>query len=58
VTGTGDRLDRCRQLLEELGLDAVLVTRPSDVRYLSGFRGDDTALVVGVGVALIVTDAR
>ena len=59
--GTGgavDGLDRCRGLLGDLGLDAVLVTRPSDVRYLSGFRGDDTALLVGAGLALIVTDAR
>ena len=53
-----DRLLRCRRLLDGLGLDAVLVTRPSDVRYLSGFRGDDTALLVGADVALIVTDSR
>jgi Xaa-Pro aminopeptidase len=45
-------------LLEELGLDAALVTRPSDVRYLSGFRGADTVLVIGADHALIVTDAR
>ena len=53
-----DRLLRCRRLLAGLGLDAVLVSRPSDVRYLSGFRGDDTALLVGEEVALIVTDSR
>jgi len=55
---TRDRLDRCRALLAELGLDAVLVSRPSDVRYFSGFRGDDTTLLVGEELALIVTDAR
>jgi Xaa-Pro aminopeptidase len=54
----GTRLQRCRAVLTELGLDAVLVTRPSDVRYLSGFRGEDTTLLVGADVALIVTDAR
>jgi Xaa-Pro aminopeptidase len=53
-----ERLLRCRRLLDGLGLDALLVTRPSDVRYLSGFRGDDTALLVGEDLALIVTDAR
>ena len=57
-TGLADRLERCRGLLGDLGLDALLVTAASDVRYLSGFRGDDTALLVGVGSALIVTDAR
>jgi len=53
-----DRLARCRRLLAELGLDAVLITRPSDVRYLSGFRGADTALLIGEELAHIVTDAR
>jgi Xaa-Pro aminopeptidase len=55
---TASRLQRCRALVAGLGLDAVLVTRPSDVRYLSGFRGEDTTLLVGADVALIVTDAR
>jgi Xaa-Pro aminopeptidase len=52
------RLDRCRALLDQLGVAALLVTDPADVRYLSGFRGGDTALVVGAGYALICTDAR
>jgi len=56
--GAGTRLERCRGLLDDLHLDAVLITRPSDVRYLSGFRGEDTTLLIGAGVALIVTDAR
>jgi Xaa-Pro aminopeptidase len=53
-----DRLVRCRRLLAELDLDAVLVSRAGDVRYLSGFRGEDTALLIGADVALIVTDSR
>jgi Xaa-Pro aminopeptidase len=52
------RLERCRGLLAELGLDAALVSRTSDVRYLSGFRGEDAALLVGEELALIVTDSR
>jgi len=53
-----DRLKRCRALLDELGLDAVLVSDLADVRYLSGFRGEDTVLVVGREAALICTDSR
>jgi Xaa-Pro aminopeptidase len=54
----GRRLERCRSLLDELGLEALLVTAPADVRYLSGFRGDDTTLVVGGEYAFICTDSR
>jgi Xaa-Pro aminopeptidase len=53
-----DRLARCRALLVDLGLDGVVVGGSADVRYLSGFRGEDTTLVIGHDVALICTDAR
>jgi Xaa-Pro aminopeptidase len=53
-----DRLGRCRRLIEALRIDGILVTDPVDVRYLSGFRGDDATLVVGHGDALLCTDAR
>jgi Xaa-Pro aminopeptidase len=53
-----DRLDRCRRILDALGIDGILVSDPVDVRYLSGFRGDDAALVVGRGAALLCTDSR
>ncbi len=53
-----DRLKRCRGLLSRLGVDGLLVTDPEDVRYLSGFRGDDATLVVGADAASICTDAR
>ncbi len=52
------RLERCRGLLGELGLDALLVTDSADVRYLSGFRGEDTTLLVGADFAFLCTDAR
>jgi Xaa-Pro aminopeptidase len=52
------RLERCRDLLAGLGLDGILVTDPVDVRYLSGFRGDDATLVVGAESAVLCTDAR
>ena len=52
------RLDRCRDLLEALHVDGVLVSDPFDVRFLSGFRGDDAMLVIGADVALLCTDSR
>ena len=56
--GSAGRLARCRALLDPLGLDGVVVSSLSDVRYLSGFRGEDATLVVGRDAALIVTDSR
>jgi Xaa-Pro aminopeptidase len=53
-----DRLERCRALLPRLGIDGLLVSDPEDVRYLSGFRGDDATLVVGADAASICADAR
>ncbi|MCX6363780.1 MAG: Xaa-Pro peptidase family protein [Actinobacteria bacterium] len=53
-----DRLARCRAVLDDLGLGGVVVGEPADVRYLSGFRGDDTMLIISADVALICTDAR
>ncbi len=52
------RTARLRDLLEGLRLDGVLVTDPVDVRYLSGFRGDDATLVVGRSASLLCTDSR
>ncbi len=53
-----DRLARCRAVLDDLGLDGVVVGASADVRYLSGFRGEDTLLIVGGDSALICTDSR
>ena len=36
----------------------MIVSNAADVRYLSGFRGEDATLVIGRQVALIVTDSR
>jgi Xaa-Pro aminopeptidase len=37
---------------------ALLVSRPVDVSYLSGFTGDDSALLLGRGWSVLVTDGR
>jgi Xaa-Pro aminopeptidase len=52
------RLAAARELLAAQGLDALLVSHAADVRYLSGFRGEDAALVIAADVALICTDSR
>jgi Xaa-Pro aminopeptidase len=53
-----DRLARSRTLLDDLGLDGIVVSEAADVRYFSGFRGEDTTLIIGPGDALICSDAR
>lgn len=52
------RLDRLRERLAALGVDAVVVADRSDVRYLCGFTGSAGVLVVGPDRAVLVTDGR
>jgi len=52
------RVQRLRQALREQGLDALLVTRPENQRYLSGFTGGDGALLITQSHALLITDFR
>ncbi len=42
----GSRLSRVRKVLAKLGADAMLVTNPTDVGYLTGFLGGDSYLFV------------
>jgi len=51
-------LERLRALLEEKGLDAVLVNKIVHLHYFSGFRGDDSVLIITRNKALLVTDSR
>lgn len=52
------RLDRLRARLEELGVDALLVTTPSNRRWVSGFSGTAGTLLVDRDHSRIATDAR
>ena len=54
----GLRVRRLRKLLTERGLDAFVATDRADVRYLTGFTGDDSALVVTANKKILVTDNR
>lgn len=52
------RLAALRALLAEQGLDAVIVTKYVNLHYFSGFRGDDTTLIISADRTLLVTDSR
>ncbi len=54
------RRDRLRAHLAGAGCDALLVTAPVDVRYLTGFTGSNGAVIVGHDEVddVLVTDAR
>ncbi len=53
-----DRLDAFRRAVRRGGARSALVTHPTDIRYLSGFAGDDSWLFVTPSAATLVTDFR
>ena len=53
-----DRLARLRAQMSEAELDALVVSAPSNIFYLSGFRGSAGALLIGVDRAALVSDFR
>lgn len=52
------RRERLLRRLKTAGVDALLVTSSSNVRYLTGFTGEDSDLVIGRNVAVLVSDSR
>ncbi len=52
------RLDRLRARFDDAGVDALVVTNLSNVRYLTGFTGSAGLLAVSAGGALLTTDGR
>jgi Xaa-Pro aminopeptidase len=59
VAATAGRVDRLRGLLADGGrADGLLVTHDIDIRYLTGFSGEDSVLLVGPERVWIITDAR
>lgn len=52
------RADRLRARLEDAGVDALLVTNLSNIRYLTGFTGSAARLLVDREKLLFVTDGR
>lgn len=52
------RRERLSARLDELGVDALLVTRLPNVRYLTGFSGSNAQVVVSHEAAVFLTDGR
>lgn len=52
------RLEPLRARLAQLELDAILISAPANIRYLSGFTGSLAYLVIGQEVAEILGDSR
>jgi Xaa-Pro aminopeptidase len=52
------RLARLRESISSMGLDALVVTKIENVRYLSGFTGSSAIAVVTPESAVLVTDGR
>ena len=59
MSAAADRRDRLRATARTAGLDAVLVTRLVNVRYLTGFTGSNGVLLVPAdGPDVLCTDGR
>jgi len=58
VTDWAGRAERLGELVAEGGLDLLLVTNLLNVRYLTGFRGTNAAILIGPGRRAFVTDFR
>lgn len=52
------RVERLEARVLERDLDAVVVTRLENVRYLTGFTGSNAMAVMGYGAPVLLTDAR
>ncbi len=52
------RLARLRGLLRRAGISALLITRPNDIRYLTGFSGEDSYGIVTAGSLMVLSDFR
>jgi Xaa-Pro aminopeptidase len=53
-----DRAERAVGLLDEAGVDALLVTNLVNVRYLTGYTGSNGLALIGESVRAFVTDFR
>ncbi len=54
----GVRLDRVRRAIEAAGCDALIVTKPVNIVWLTGFTGSNGMLVVTGDRLTLVTDGR
>src|SRR5579859_3774637 len=52
------RRERLARLLADEGIDALMISSPVNVTYLTGFSGDSTVLLLTRGRLLLVSDSR
>jgi Xaa-Pro aminopeptidase len=52
------RRQKLARAVKKSGADAILVTNFTNVTYLTGFTGDDSYLLVGDGVSVLLSDPR
>lgn len=52
------RRRRVLAAVKRQGASAILITKPQDVRYVTGFTGDDSYAILAPAVAILVTDGR
>ncbi len=53
-----ERLSRCRRQMSKRRIRAYLVTNPRDFFYLTGFSGEDSAVLLTSRAVHLITDAR
>ncbi len=53
-----NRIEKLTEVMHTENLDALLITSEVNVRYLTGFTGDSTYLVVGGSVPALLSDGR
>ena len=61
VAARRNRRRRLAELMAGTGIDGLLVGHDKDIRYLTGFVGDDSVMIVTASPAdlpVIITDAR
>lgn len=58
MSRSAERLSRLRETLGPLGVDALIITKPENIFYLSGFTGTTADLVVSRDRCVLVTDFR
>ena len=58
ASGLEARRAACRRLLKRQALEAAYFTLPANVRYLSGYAGEDAALLLVGGRRWLLTDSR
>ena len=58
MTRFHQRRKKLASAVRRMGADAILITNFTNVTYLTGFTGDDSYLLVGAGVEVMLSDPR